>query len=432
VSEATHPLAVLLGLEEQSRTAVSAAALAFVMVNDSRALVEYRQAALLTVDGGLTAVSGVASADRSTPFALWLERIWRRLAPTTPMAVSAADLEGEDAAEWGEWLPRHALWVPLGPHGTLMFARDGEWHEAEITLLARAAAIFAFAWGAMHRPSAWRIWRRRLRETPRLRWGLAAAAIAVLLLPVRLSVLAPAEIVPHAPAVVRAPLDGVVERVLVQPNQAVAAGDLLLELDRTTLVGRVEVARKARSSAQAEFDQVSQQAFFDPKAKAQLAVLKARIDERAAELAQLEGLLGRSQVRAPRSGTAVLDDPAEWNGRPVAVGERILMVADPAEVEVEIWLSPADLIALEPGAPVTVFLNAAPLSAVAARLLYVTYEAVPQPDGHWAHRVRAAVASESAPTLGQKGTARLDGNRVPLIYWLLRRPLAVVRTTLGI
>jgi len=41
-------------------------------------------------------------------------------------------------------------------------------------------------------------------------------------------------------------------------------------------------------------------------------------------------------------------------------------------------------------------------------------------------------SGQDRPRLGLKGTVRLDGHRVPLIYWLLRRPLAVVRTFVGI
>ncbi len=42
--------------------------------------------------------------------------------------------------------------------------------------------------------------------------------------PVRQSVLAPAEIVPRAPAVIRAPFEGVVDSVLAGPNEASDAG----------------------------------------------------------------------------------------------------------------------------------------------------------------------------------------------------------------
>ncbi len=428
----------LLTLEAHAREAANAAELSFVLVNDTHLLLPYRQAALL-VDGRPRAVSGVTSLDADAPFALWLRRALAPLAQAEggPRSLQAADLPPELAADWAEWLPAHALLLPLPKAGpdtpTLLLARDEPWQEAELALLQRLAAIYGFAWAAHHKPAPWEGLRRRLAARPRWKVWVAGATALALLFPVRLSVLTPAEVVARAPAVIRAPAEGVVERVLARPTQPVAEGDLLVEFDRTTLMGRQEVARKAKATAEAELDQASQQAFFDPKAKGQLAVLKSKVDEKTAELAQIDDLLARSRLTAPRAGVAVLDDPSEWQGRPVTVGERILAVADPADVELEAWLAPADVIALEPGAPVTLFLNTDPLRPVPARLLYVAFEATLQPDGLLAHRVRARIEPrEEPPRLGLKGTARLDGDRVPLIYWLLRRPLASIRQWLGL
>jgi hypothetical protein len=47
--------------------------------------------------------------------------------------------------------------------------------------------------------------------------------------------------------------------------------------------------------------------------------------------------------------------------------------------------------------------------------------------GTFAYRVRASIADKSAFMVGAKGTARLSSERVPLVYWLLRKPLAVMR-----
>ena len=432
-----NPLITLLGLEEHARKAANSTELGFVMVNDSRALTFYRQAALFIDGEGLKAVSGVAGIETGAPFTLWLERVFKRLASDEIRKADSADLDGADAEEWSEWLPPHALLLPLKDRegrqlGTLLLARDDEWGEQDVALLTRASDFYGHAWAVLHRPSPIAHWRAKLTAIPKWRLKMAAGIVLALLFPVRLSVLAPAEVVAHDPAVIRSPMEGVIEKVQVRPNQQVAEGDRLFELDRTTLTGKLEVAKKALSTAQAELDQATQQAFFDPKAKGTLAVIRARIEERGAEAAQLDDLMNRSQVKAPRAGVAVLDDPAEWQGRPVNVGEKVLAVASPNDVEVEAWLAPSDVIALEKGDPVNLFLNAEPLSPVSAKLLYVTYEAIPQPDGTLGHRVRAELAKgEVGPRLGLKGTARLDGHRVALIYWLARRPLAVVRNFLG-
>ena len=83
---------------------------------------------------------------------------------------------------------------------------------------------------------------------------------------------------------------------------------------------------------------------------------------------------------APRAGVVLFDDPSEWIGRPVTVGERILRIAAPDDVEIEAWLPLGDMLALPTGAAVKLYLNATPLDPVAGRLRYLAHDAV-QLDG---------------------------------------------------
>ncbi|MDK9723004.1 MAG: HlyD family efflux transporter periplasmic adaptor subunit [Rhodospirillales bacterium] len=425
----TEALAALLGVEEHALKARTATQLAFVMVNDTRVLAEYAQAALHIKDRGVVAVSGVSSVEENAPFTLWMARVFRSV-------EDGKDMADTDRAEWSEWLPPQSLFLPLADAdgnrlGTLLLAREQPWDEGTGALLKRLAETYAFAWRAANRPSLFSEGQTRLKAIPKWKAKVLAVGVICLLFPVRLSVLAPAEIVPSDPAVIRAPVDGVIDAVAVKPSQTVKAGDVLFRLDRTSIKGKVDVASKELSTARAELDRAIQQSFFDPNAKAGIGVLKARVAEKQAEQARLEEFDARGFVASPRSGVVVMDDASEWIGRPVSVGEKVLAVADPAQVEVEAWLAPADMIEMEADAPVVMFLNTAPLSPVSAKLSYVAYEATLQPDGLLAHRVRAAIKGDDHPRIGLKGTARLDGSRVPFIYWMLRRPLGVTRQWLG-
>ena len=49
-----------------------------------------------------------------------------------------------------------------------------------------------------------------------------------------------------------------------------------------------------------------------------------------------------------------------------------------------------------------------------------------------AYRVRGQIDADPSPRVGLKGTAKISGRWTVLSYWILRRPLAVIRTTLGI
>jgi multidrug efflux pump subunit AcrA (membrane-fusion protein) len=427
------PLSALLAIEEAAFAATTPSELGFIMVNQTRDLLAYDQAALHLTGKGVRALSGVSSLEARGPYVLWLQAVFRG-------KEDKDEIPEREARDWAAWLPEHALWLPLVDGagrrlGTLLLVRADPWDDASSLLGGRLALAYGVALRALGRSGSSRGLALPLAR-PRWIWALPLVLAGVMLVPTRLSVLAPAEVVARNAAVVRAPLEGVIETISARPNQPVTKGEPLFEFDGTTTRGRMEVAARALESALAELDQVTQEAFIDPEAKARLAVIKARVEERRAELAQSREILARALVVAPRDGVTVMDDPSEWEGRPVTVGEKVMAIADPTQVEVEAWLSPADAIVLENGAPVTLFLNSDPLNPITARLSYVAYEATESPDGILAHRVRATiddpdVTPESAPRLGLRGTARLDGDRVPLAYWLFRRPLGVVRQWLG-
>ncbi|SMF64133.1 Biotin-lipoyl like [Azospirillum oryzae] len=454
VNAETEALAALLHLGKRARQARDRAELGFILVNETHGLAPYRQAALW-LDGRVHALSGVVSVEANIPYVQWLEAIFRHLDRTqsreSPRSIEAGDLPADGAAQWGEWLPPEALWLPLpssgkAPDGALLLARNHPWTLAEVDLVAEWAAIWGHAW-ALHQRTG--LWRRhsgsgdeRQSETVRGRlsrwarsWKLwaVAAAFCSLFLPVKLTVLAPAELVPLAPSIVRSPLDGVIDSIAVTPGQRVKANDPLFTFDRTSIAGKLLIAEKALDTVRTEYRQRAQQALFDEQSKSHLAVLQGQVAEKSVEVDYLRSLESRSIVTAPRDGIALFDDPTEWIGRPLVTGERVMMVADEKQVEVEAWLAPANAVPLPSGAPVTLYLNADPLQPLSASLHYIAHEAVRRPDGHYAYRVRATLMGEpQTARTGLKGTAKLEGERVPLVYWALRRPFADARAWLGL
>ena len=445
----------VIALGRRARQAADAAELRFILVNETHQLAPYRQAVLWLKDEGVVAFSGVAGIDANAPLVLWLNRFLRALNEedglAAPRIVDTASLAAEDAAEWTEWLPASGVWLPLRAPGStrivggLLLAREAAWQGNELALLGEWSEIWSHAYDRTTERGLLASWRRGGRAQPasgrgvgaRLqRWRGVAAALAALafcFFPVHLSVLAPGELVPLNPSIIRSPLDGVVERVLVVPNQSVAQGQPLFEFDRAGMQSRLEVARQALASTYADSRLKGQRALFDAESKAQLAIVQTQIAERRTEVAYLEKINRRGVVESPRAGLALFDDATEWIGRPVTTGERIMVVADAASVEVEAWLAPSDAIELAAGSAATLYLNAAPLEPVKASLSYVAHEASERPDGSYAYRVRAAViVNAPGQRVGLKGTVKLEGERVTLAYWVLRRPLAGLRGWLGV
>ncbi|MEQ8964466.1 MAG: HlyD family efflux transporter periplasmic adaptor subunit, partial [Azospirillaceae bacterium] len=265
-----------------------------------------------------------------------------------------------------------------------------------------------------------------------------AGAAAVLALAARArpgppSARAPAGVVPHEPAVVAAPLAGVISEVVVEPNESVAPGDLLFVYDDTELRSARAVAERTLAIAEAELQRARQGAFDDREQGARLAVLEARRALRAAELDTAEARLARVRVTADRAGVAVFADSREWTGRPVSVGERVMTIADPDSVRLRADLPATESIVLAEGADVTFFLDAAPLAPREAVVTAAAYEAAPTAEGTLAYRVEARFADAGAPPrLGLRGTARITGSTVPLAFYLFRRPIAWARGTLGL
>lgn len=436
-------LATLLQLIKRARNAATAEEFGFLVVNETNSLLRYRQAALWQRDGvagsRVTAVSGTPVIDRNAPFVAWLERAMTALDgqsdADSARPVGGHDLPGALGEEWAEWLPEHGFWLPLtgpdGVHGALLLARDEPWDEAEGHLLRELADGFAHAWSRFRRGRS-RFSIGALRRAPALaRLAAVAVVVLLLLLPVRLSALAPAEVVALEPTVVRAPLEGVVDQFMVKPNEAVKDGQLLLKLDPRTLENKRAVAAKSLEVAEAEYRQAAQQALFDDKSRSQLAVLKGRIDQRRTELGYIQSLLGRINVHASRAGIAVFSDTNGWIGKPVNLGERLLEIADPALVELEIWLGVSDAINVESGAPVEFFLNISPDAPLHATLRQASYEVSLSPAGVLGYRLKARLEAGATPRIGLRGTAKIYGQRVTLFYYLIRRPFAAARQFVG-
>jgi hypothetical protein len=427
----TNPLSPLLQLGRRARAAKSLAQLAFTQVNESLLLLPYRQAAFW--HKGLQAVSGSPLVDANAPMNQWLAQLGQYLINQPQQAqaelyqLSASQCEAPFASEWYHWLPEFILVLPQGPDALLILARETAFSPQEQLVGKELQDIYQHATLAFARERqavALAPWLKRYRY-----W--AAALLVLCVFPVRMSVLAPAEVVPRNAFVVRAPLEGVVDSLSVVPNQAVRAGDVLLTLDTTLLASQKDLAEQAFKTAQAEYRQAAQQAVTDDKGKLAMALKKGELEEKSLEVRYSQEQLERVSIKAERAGVAVFSDVNDWQGKALAQGERIMLIADPADIELKIDLPTSDSIPLKAGASISLYPNAGPLSTHSAALTTQAYQAEVTPQGVLAYRIKARFTGPP-PSLGQQGTAKIYGERVPLIYYLLRKPLTAARQTLGI
>lgn len=444
----------LLELLHAATAAQGPAERRFVLLNRSREWLPYELALLWHPQQGLLAHSGVTDLDRQGPYAQWVERLARALHGRAAGPVEASDLPAEVGQDWAQWWPARLLWLPatgsaaggVEAEAAWLLLRDIPWQPAEQSALQQWLDLWRLsaqaAAATRQRPklidlSALRprgpaggvarpVWQRH-------RGKLALAALLLLAaLPVRLTLRAPGELVPREPTVLRVAMEGTVRALRVEPNQAVQAGQVVAELDAAAQASRLQVARQALATAEAEWRQTSQLALSDARAKVQLAAAQGKYEERAAELAFLEQQVQRSSLTAPHDGVVLVEDPGSWAGRTVTAGEAVMRLAQPQDQELEAWLPVGDAIDLPDGSPMQLHLAARPGAPVTATLRLYAYEAERRPDGSYAYRLRGRLDGPARERLGARGTVRIDGPRVPLAYWVLRRPLAALREVSGL
>lgn len=442
-SQKSSNLSVLLQLEKKARSAKSQSALLFLIVNETINLVGYRQAFVWSEYGnGIAAVSGVPSPDPNAPYLQWAKGVSKQLNQTEekkPQIVDVDTLPDRFHTSWDEFLAPYALWVPLyHPDeryiGAVLLARNTPFSDSEKTLLAHLAETYAHAWAAI----------QKNRKIVGERWGVFQGAkgillsIAIILLalyfvPVQLTALGDAEVMPKNPAVIRSPLEGVIDQVLVSPNEQVRAGQTLLELDQRALSSRLLQAKKSREVEKVKLLKAKQMALRDRQFSSQMAIIQAMIEEQEAEVNYLEKMLVLATLTSPISGVAIFNDKTELIGKPIRIGEKIMSIAGKTDSHLVFWLATSDAIHLEKDARIRLFLNTSPNQPIEASLVSIGFTPSPRPEGYMAYRLEAKFSDPlHSPRIGLRGVAKIYGQNTSLGYLLFRRPLTALRQWTGL
>ncbi len=452
--EARHPrpvadpevagLRALLWIEKEARDASTENELAFLIANETRRIVKARQIFVFDrtsdVSFAVKAVSSMAAVDRDAPLLQWIERVASHIvARAVDDAVNTISLQ--TFAEDGETLATtypfpEALWIPLRSRdgsvfAALMVVRETAWDEPSIAVLERLGTTYAHAWAALVRPAFLKF---RLTNKRRIAAYVAGGLALLGLVPLPLSALAPAEVVAANPQVIAAALDGVIGTVEVEPNASVKAGQVLFRFVDTSLRDNARIADKAVGVAEAKWKQYAQGAFVDPTVKRELSTSEAEYELKKAERDYAVDLLSRTVVLAPKDGIVVFNDKRDLVGRPVSMGQRLMEIADPNDVRLRINVAVDDSIVLREGGPVRAFLDNDPLRAVEARITRASHGARVIEGNQLVFRADAAFVDTAADParLGIRGTAQLYGDRTPIIFMLLRRPLSYLRQHVGL
>lgn len=439
-------LAKLLSLQHAIQEITSLKEFGFFVVNETHQLVGYDSAALWEISTTgqvrILALSGIAQVNKQTPLVQWQCKIIKHILTkdnqqsTHPIDKNA--LPHSLTRDWPQGLPEYLLWCPFYRDGFelsggMLIARDHEWLEKDLQMLDWLVRTYSFCWFFITYKLGFKSSFKRLFDRKKtILIGIIAVIAILMFIPVTQTVLAPSEVIAKEPEIITSVMQGVINEVYVKPNQPVAKDQLLFTMDKTDLENANQLAHKALEVTSSKFQKAIQKGFDDKKARSEINVLKAQIIEQQLQVNYTKELLDRAQIKSPKNGIVIFESLEETKGKPVATGEKIMMVAYPEQIELEVWLPVADAVEFEIGSPIKLYSNVDPLNPINGKITQISYQAQLTPKNILAYRLIAELDDpDKAPQLGTQGTTKIYGNKVSLFFYVLRRPITALRQTLG-
>lgn len=415
-------------------------ALIFFILNDTISMVLYDRAVLWDLDQKtpkLLGVSGQSSISATSSIAKQWQRLVQNIHNPREMRILTPDEFPKEKELWHEYLSSSykptVLWVPIEVEGKIRLGlwlerwEGTTWTKTEGELLTPLCQAYGLAWGKLQQSGFAFLKKRRL-------WSGIGLAIALLLFIIRihLRIVAPCEVVPLDPFLVTAPLEDIIDHIVVKPGQPVKVDDSLVEYDKRVALQNLKIAEEQTRVAQQDLNRAKTLAFKDAKSLAEVAVLAAKLKKEEANLDLAKFRASQLVIKAPENGIVMLDNPEHWRGKPVKVGEKILTIINPHKTKVRLWIPENDKISINLDTPIKVFLNTSPTVTRYAKLDFISNASIAteknvvsfMAEGQW-------ISPQKDVQVGLKGTAVLYGERVSLFYWIMRKPWAKFREFTG-
>lgn len=437
---AVHLLAAINRLTLKVMSVQSKEALRFTILNDTIQILPYNQAALWSIHGDTVDLIGVSGQVGVNPKAIISKR-WgkvieempdRGLAHVVPKAIIDQERPGVPYLKGVEIAS--ILWLPIYVKGVLRAGlwlerwNGKPWMDDEIELLKFLMKSYGAAWDKF----SYQLDIKKFLTKP-IVLGVLGLLFFALFIRVPLRVVAPIEVVPKDPYVITAPLLGVIQEVNVAGGQHVKKGDLLFQYDKKVPLEDLQIAEKNVAIAEAELSTALSQAFKDKKALSETTTLENKLRKEMISLELAKYNASFLDYRSPVDGVVLIDNPDEWRGNPVKIGEKIMTIAKTDQLKIKIWIPEADNIPLNPDLPIKVFLNIDPNQSYPAKLKRISMS-TQMSEKQISSFVAEAEFEEENPEikLGLKGNAVLYGENVSLFYWIIRKPWSAIRNYVGI
>jgi multidrug resistance efflux pump len=415
-------------------------ALSFLILNDTVQMTRYDRAVLWDFDRSkpsLLGVSGQSSINATTDIAKRWQRLVQNLKHPGQIQILSSESFKSEQTLWKEYEESNSrpsvLWFPITAHdrmatGLWLERWEGmKWSNQEVEILNPLIQAYGLAWEKFTPHYSWRTLRKLLYWTLGLTLLLLLFAIRI---PLR--IVAPCEVVPKDPILITAPLEDIIEKINVKPGQFVHVNDPLFEYDKRVALQTLKIAENQLQVAQQDLSRAKTLAFKEERSLTEISILMAKLKKEEANLELAKYRASQLIAHSPTNGIAMLENPDEWRGKPVKVGEKILLVIDPKKTKVRLWIPENDNIGLDIKKSIYVFLNTSPTVTREAKLMFIS-NASTITEKHVVSFMAEAEWTKPQDDIrvGLKGSAILYGEKVSLFYWLIRKPWATFREFIG-
>ena len=436
-------IARLIGLEKKSREARTQDELNFVVVNETRQIFDFVNSYLLlktpTDKYHVKAVSDLATVDRTAPLVTFVENIINDQTSSNLKEIQNFEVDKISRSlkiKKPKNIPDNILLIPIfspqrGLQGFLITTRNEKFNDNEVELARHLSLTYGHAYNTFLTDFSIKDFLKK-NFTGKRSWIIILSIIFILIIPIKITSTAPVEVVPKNPRLITAPFDGVVKNIIVNNNDKINSGDLLIQIEDTDLKNSFNLAKQSLQVAEKELLRSRQFSFSNNEEKARLAELMAQVDLKKAEVESTSERLKNSKIYADKDGIAIVDQKNNWQGRPVSVGEKIITIANPEKVEFLIWLPVKDSLIIKENTDVKVFLDINPIKPLNGKLKRASYQSSLSPEEVLSYQISASFEGEEIPRIGLRGTAKIYGSRVTLFYYLFRKPITFVRQLIGV
>lgn len=442
-------ISALLQLEHNCRNCENYMELKYTIVNETRNLLDYEQAIFLAPNYSgklkVEAISDISAIDFTSPFVQCIEsisnKIYKSNNKSTHILNNEKEIEKYQRTQLKELSYENILWLRLEikkeditSEYFLVLLKKEQWIKKEEEMANHLCSSFAYFLYATRKGTFKSNIKKSSFGSLLIKLSLLCL-IPIMFIPVKLTVLAPLEVIAKEPFIVTSPLEGVVSEIKVKSNEYVKKDTLIVKLNDTDYLNKYLIAQKTLNVAKAQLHTSQQASFYDVKQKNQLEELKAQVQLKQSELEFTKEQLDKTLIYSKKDGIAIIHNPNEWKGKPVVTGERIFQIANKQNIELKIMLPVSDAIFLEDNAKIKAFLDNNPLDTWDGKITHISYKPQLTPENILAYKITAQFDKLQKdgyiPTIGLRGTAKIYSHEVSLFFYIFKKPITSLRQLVG-